>query len=181
MVISIDNSRRKELGISTEAYTLLMCMWLMRSQERDAIEVELDWTRSKIGQVMKEVEAAGLFTEFTGEFSDEWMSMFNPMENVDLSGLHAVTEAIIEYINLTTGRAFRNSRGFQKNISRLVKAVPKDKGTSDHFKVIIAWAWSEWGEEYKKYVGPNLFDCTPEKYMERLEKAIEWYERKTKA
>jgi hypothetical protein len=178
MTIVIDTDKRDELGISTDAYILLQAIWLMRSQDRDAIEQVTGWPRSKIGATMNEIEAAGLFTEATGDFSDDWKAIYNPMIDVDLGGLKSFCEEIIQHTNETTGRSFRNSKGFQKSVQRLLKGVPADKVTSNHFKAIISWAWMSWGESYKSAIGPNLFECTPEKYLARVEKAAEYFRTK---
>ena len=130
---------------------------------------------------MKEIEAAGLFTEATGEFSDDWKAIYNPMIDVDLGGLKSFCEEIIQHTNETTGRSFRNGNGFQKDVQRLLKAVPSDKAPINHFKAIISWGWLEWGEQYKKHVGPNLFSCTPDTYLARVEKAAEYFRTKAKA
>jgi len=181
MTIVIDTDKRDELGISTDAYLLLQAIWQMRSQDRDAIEKATAWPRSKIGAIMNEIEAAGLFTEATGDFSDEWLSMYDPMSSVELSGLKSFCEEIVIHTNETTGRSFKNSKGFQKNIQRLLRGIPADKATASHFKAIISWAWLSWGESYKKAIGLNLFECTPEKYLARVEKAAEYFRSKTKA
>lgn len=178
MILSIDTDKRDELGISTDAYLLLYAMWMMRSTDKDAIEKALVWERGKIGKVMKECEAAGLLDSVSGELSAEWASLFNPLEKVELSGLQGLSDAIVAYINERTGREFRGGRAFTKAISRLIKAVPQEKGELSQFKRVIGWAVETWPPEFQQYVRPQLFECTPEKYLERCEKANEYYRTK---
>jgi len=179
MTITLDTDKRDELGISTDAYILLQAIWQMRAADRDAIEKATAWARSKIGATMKEIEAAGLYTEATDEFSDDWRAIYNPMNSVELSGLKSFCEEIIVFINDTTGRSFRNNNGFQKDIQRIIKAVPSDKATVNHFKAIIKWAHLTWNEPYKSNIGPGLFKHHT-KYMSHMEKAAEYFRTKNK-
>lgn len=178
MILSIDTDKRDELGISTDAYLLLYAMWMMRSTDKDAIEKALVWERGKIGKVMKECEAAGLLDSVSGELSAEWASLFNPLEKVELSGLQGLSDAIVAYINERTGREFRGGRAFTKAISRLIKAVPQEKGELSQFKRVIGWAVETWAQQYHHAIRPQLFESTPEKYLERCEKANEYYRTK---
>jgi uncharacterized phage protein (TIGR02220 family) len=180
MTIVIDTDKRDELGISTDAYILSQAIWLMRSQDRDAIEQVTGWPRSKIGATMNEIEAAGLFTEATGDFSDDWKAIYNPMIDVDLGGLKSFCEEIISFTNETTGRSFQNSKGFQKDSQRIIRAVPVEKATANHFKAIIKWAHLTWNEPYRSNIGPNLFKHHT-KYMSHLEKAAEYFRTKNKS
>lgn len=180
MTITLDTDKRDELGISTDAYILLQAIWQMRTADRDALEKATAWARSKIGATMKEIEAAGLYTEATGEFSDDWEAIYNPMISVELSGLKSFCEEIIQHTNQVTGRTFKNTDRFQADVRRIIKAVPQDKATVAHFKAIISWAWIKWSESFRDSIGPNLFRCKPELYLERVEKAAEYFRTKNK-
>lgn len=178
MTITLDTDKRDELGISTDAYLLLYAMWVMRTTDKDAAHSALGWERNKISKLVKECEAAGLFDGVSGELSTEWASLFNPLEKVELNGLQGLSEAIVAYINERTSREFRGGRAFTKAISRLIKAVPQEKGELSQFKRVIGWAVDKWPPEFQQYVRPQLFECTPEKYLERCEKANEYYRTK---
>lgn len=176
MILSIDTDKRDELGISTDAYLLLYAMWMMRNTEKDAVEKALVWERGKIGKVIKEAEAAGLFDGVTGEFSDEWVSLFNPLEDVELKGLHELADGIIQYLIEVTGRRFTGGKEFTKAIGKLARAVPPKYITLAQFKRIIKWANDKWGEQYKEAIAPTLFSKTvPKKFIERCDKANEYF------
>lgn len=179
MTLSIDTDKRDELGISTDAYLLLYTMWVMRSTDKDAVHSALLWERNKISKLIKECEAAGLFDGVTGEFSEEWVSLFNPLEKVELSGLGALAGAIIEYLREATGREFRGGKQFTKAIGDLARKVPPQYMELPQCKRMISWANEKWGEQYREAIAPTLFSkTTPEKYIERCEKANEYYRTK---
>lgn len=177
MIISVDTTIRDEFGISTDAYMLLDCIWKGRNHEKDYLALALSWSRQKIGILISEVEAAGLFTEATGEFSDQWTSLYDPRINIDLSGLKSLTGAIIDHLVLRTGRSFRDGKTFQKAIQRLVKAAP-DHTSEKQFKALIDWMVSTWEAPYKDYIQPSWFECSPEKYVKFCEKANEYWRTK---
>ena len=183
MIQLLNHTLRDELGITPISYLVLDCYWQLRTEadvNRALVSLETGLSSGQVADALKELAAGDLYQEEQGAFGAAWLAYHSPMAAKELGGVRQIAEELTAFFKEKTGRDYRATNDFMKNLRNIIRMMPKEDAGIKQFKGVIEWAALTWKEEFKDKVRPQTLFRSPQKFAEYLELARTYWKGQIK-